>query len=152
MADRPRGAPPLPLYVVLAEAALAATIVVAGAWLDRESRPRGPESPLFAYVAAIRREDLEEALDQLVPAARADAEPFVAWEMGNRYTVLESAVRTGSLLDRLAGGETPRTRLVVSMEIESKGMGSWRANEELPVERIGDRWYLQKPPLQVPSR
>ena len=148
MALRIRARPPLALLLALALTALAAVVVVAGALLDRADRSVGPESPLLAYAAAVEEEDLASALDQLVPELRESSESFVAWELGNRYTILESVVRSGSLLDRLTGKDVGNPRVVVSMEIGGKGQAPWRAVEELPVRQIGARWYLLKVPLK----
>jgi hypothetical protein len=132
-------------------AAVAVTVVAVGAWTDRAGRSAGPEAPLSAYVAAVEGRDLESALEQLVPGVRATAAPFVEWELGNRYVVLESAVRSPSALDRWAGEGDGDTRVAVILEIHPKAGDVWRATEEIPVARIGDRWYLLKPPLQPPS-
>lgn len=139
---------PFPLLLVLLEAALAAAIVGTLAGTDRQNRSTGPESPVAAYVAAVAREDLAGALDQLLPELQEGAAPFVGWELGNRYTILESAVRTVSLLDRLAGKAVGSPTVVVTLEIQGEAGARWRATEELPVGFAEGRWYLQKPPLQ----
>lgn len=116
--------------------------------MDRVGRSGGPEAPLLAYVAALGHGNLDEALDQLAPEARDESASFVAWQLGNRYTIVESAVRSESLLGRLARSGNTHTRVVVMMEIQEGGGALWRATEELPVESILGRWYLLKPPLK----
>ncbi len=148
MALQIQARPPLALLLALAQVALAAVVVVAGASLDRADRSTGPESPVLAYAIAVEKEDLAGALDQLAPELRESSESFVAWELGNRYTILESVVRAGSLLDRLTGKDASNPRVVVSMEIHGKGQTPWRAVDELPVQQIGARWYLLKVPLK----
>lgn len=136
-----------PILLVATLATLALLVVVVGSWTDRVGRSTGPELPLYEYAGAIGREDLEKALQQLAIQLRSPAISFVAWELGNRYTILESAVHTDSLMDQLLGRAHGRTKLVVVLEIETVGQAPWRATEELPVQKIDGRWYLLKAPL-----
>ncbi|MHB0869510.1 MAG: hypothetical protein ACYC5J_08650 [Chloroflexota bacterium] len=138
---------PLYLHLVLVLGAVAATAVVAGFWFDRQSGAAGPEDPVVAYVSAIGRHELSPALAQLAPEIQEKSTPFVEHQLGNRYTILESAVRGDSLMDRLSGRPDGGTRVAVTMEILELGRATWRATEELPVERRDGRWYLLKPPL-----
>lgn len=135
------------IIAVAVLAAIAILVVGVGSASDKVGRSAGPELPLIEYVEAIGREDIEDALEQLAPELREQAASFVAWELGNRYTILESVVRTSSLVDGLLGRAHEQPKLVVVMEIETKGQGLWRATEELPVKQIGGRWYLLKAPL-----
>lgn len=135
------------LLLVAALAALSSAIVAVGAWSDQAGRSAGPELPVAAYAAAVGREDLQGALEQLAPELREVATSFVAWELGNRYTILASVVRTEPLLDRLLSGSDGQPRVVVIMEIETVGQPPWRATEELPVRQRDGRWYLLKVPL-----
>ncbi len=150
--EMPRAARPpakAPLLAVALVWLLAVTVVLGGAWADRAARARGPETSFAAYAVAIERGDLEAALGQLVPEARERSASWVEWQLGNRYRVLESVVRTPSLLDRLAGTADDSTAtVVVSMEIEGKGNPTWRAVEEVPARFEGGRWLLVRPPLE----
>lgn len=139
---------PLYLYLVLILGAMAATAVAAGFWFDRQSSAAGPEDPVVAYVSAIGRQELSPALAQLAPEIQEKSAPFVEHQLGNRYAILESAVRGDSLLDRLSGRPGGVTRVAVTMEITELGQTTWRASEELPVEQRDGRWYLLKPPLE----
>jgi len=148
MSLRSPGKPRNRIALVLAEAALAAAVIATGSWMDRGSRGIGPEAPVEAYAAALAREDLQGALQQLDPAIRANAASFVEWQLGNRYRILESAVRTPSALDRLTGAVRTDTAVAVTMEIHESGQASWQATAELKVEQLDGHWYLLRPPLQ----
>ena len=135
------------IALVATLAAISFVVVLFGSASDRVGRSTGPELPLFEYADAIRNEDLDRALGQLAPEMRNPTASFVEWELGNRYNILASVVRADSIMDRLMGRAQGQTKLVVVMEIESLGQAPWRATEELPVQQIGDRWYLSKAPL-----
>ncbi len=139
-----------PLFLVLLLAALASAIVGGGFWRDRESRLGGPEAPVVAYSAALERKDLAGALDQLAPEIRQQSASFVRWQLGNSYTILESAVRGTSVLDQLTGESGRPTEVVVTLEIQEmeSGKAPWRTTQELPVGLVSGRWYLLKPPLE----
>lgn len=131
---------------------IAGAAVLVGAWSDRGSRSSGPEGPVTAYASAIGHADLGGALDQLLPGLRDRSSSFVQWQLGNRYNILESAVRTSSPMDQILGrANVDRAIVVVTMEIEGKGNPRWRTTEELPVERVDGRWYLAKTPLELPN-
>ncbi len=69
--------------------------------------------------------------------------------MGNRYHLLESAVRTDSLVDRILGRSDPTAAtVVVVLEVEGKGNPTWRAVQEIPARLVGGKWLLEKPPLE----
>ena len=135
-------------FVMLAEASIAVAVVGVGAWTDRLSRPEGPESVLTTYATAVRRHELDVALAQLAPQIREEAAPFVAWQLGNRYLFLESALRTASVLDLLTGRDTVQSKVIVTMEVDAEDGTRWRTTEEIPVQHIEGRWYLMKAPLQ----
>ncbi len=144
-----RWCPPILLWLVVLQAAVAAALIAAGFWMDREARGAGPEAPVVAYAASLARGDLPGALEQLAPETREASSSFVQWQLGNRHSILESAVRGDSPLDRLLGKSSGATRVVAMLEILEAGKEPWRATEELPVKFADGRWYLLKPPLQL---
>lgn len=128
---------------------IAMLAVAAGAWTDRASRSQGPEASLAAYSSAVLERDLHLALQQLAPETREGAASFVEWELGNRYVVLESAIRSASALQRWTGESAGDTvRIAVVLEIQPAVGDRWRTTEEIPAVREGERWYLLKPPLR----
>jgi len=142
----------LSLFAALALLVAGAITVFAGEWADRSAKSSGPESPVIAYAAAIERADLAGALQQLMPDLRGRSSSSVAWQLGNRYNILESAVQTTAPLDRLLGtGDKTRAVVVVTMEIEGKGNPRWRTTEEMPVQLVDGRWLLAKTPLELPN-
>jgi hypothetical protein len=136
------------IALVLAELAIATALIVGGGWADRGSRANGPEAPVNEYAAALSREDLHGALQALVPAERDRASSFVEYQLGNRYVILESAVRSPSILNRIAGTGRAETTVAVTMEIQESGNAPWRSSQELGVAQIDGRWYLLRPPLE----
>ena len=52
---------------------------------------------------AVTGEDLEAALNEILPAARGEAAPFIAEQLGNEYRVLGVGVRERSALDGADG-------------------------------------------------
>ncbi len=126
--------------------------VLAGEWADRAARSTGPEEPVVAYAAAIESGNLAGALQQLKPDLREKSASFVAWQLGNRYDILESAVQTSSPIDQLLGkGDNTRATVVVTMQIEGKGNPTWRTTEEMPVQLVDGHWLLAKTPLELPN-
>ena len=130
---------------------VALTAIAVLEWKDRADRSSGPEAPVVLYGAAVGRQDLKGALDQLIPEARPASASFVAWQLGNRYTILESAVRSNSVLDRLLGRPDVGTTVVVTLEVQEEGGPVWRTTEEIPVVSRDGRWYLRRPPLMPDS-
>lgn len=151
MSERSSHGRPLLTLLLLAEAALAITVVVAASWIDRAGRSLGPESALLAYATAVAQRDLDGAIEQLDPAIRSRATSFVAWQLGNRYEIRERVVRTPSMLDRLAGQGTVQPQVVAMIEVFCEDGARWRATEELPMSFVDGGWRLLKPPLQPPE-
>jgi len=129
---------------------ISSAVVLVGFWIDRSARSDGPEAPLFRYSEAVAGRDLQSALAQLAPEIRDRSKGFVEEQLGNRYTILASAVRGPSLLDRLLSGEATATRVTATIEVLELESNTppWRATEEIPVVPSGGRWYLLKPPLR----
>lgn len=127
----------------------AAGAVAAGALADRTGRQSGPESSVAAYFDSVQAGNIDGALAQLEPSVRESYRSWVAWQMGNSYRVLESAVRAQSILSKLSGGaDIDRATVVLVVEVSGKGNPAWRAVEEVPVVRQSGRWLLEKPPLE----
>jgi hypothetical protein len=129
---------------------LGAAAVGAGTVTDSRGRSSGPEAPLRTYLAAVTAEDLDAALLEVAPAARASAAPFVAEQLGNQYRVLGLGVRQPSILDRLVGGgPAADTALVtVQLRIVLTTGEQWGTTAHVPLTREDTGWYLARPPLQ----
>jgi hypothetical protein len=126
-----------------------AGVVASGGVADWRGRASGPEAPLRTYLAAVTNEDLEAALAEILPAARPNAAPFVAEQLGNGYRVLGLGVRQRSLLDRLLGRGDPDSALItVQLDVSLFTGETWRTTTSVPVVRTADGWYLARPPLQ----
>ena len=138
---------PRRIALVLVEMLLVAVVVLAGAWSDRAARANGPEAALAEYASAVHRHDLEGALGQVAPEIRSSSAQFVQWQLGNSYTLLESAVRGPSIIEGLRGGGEQETTIVVTVDIQEEGGARWRTTEELPVIQSDGRWYLSRPLL-----
>ncbi len=137
------------LGAVVALWLVGAALVVAGAALDIAGRRASPEAPLRTYVSAVTNEDLDAALREITPAARAAAAPFVAEQLGNWYEVRGIGVRHPSLLDRLRGrGADNEALLTVQLDITLLSGETWRTTTLVRVVREPDGWYLARPPLQ----
>jgi hypothetical protein len=126
-----------------------AAAVAGGALADARGRASGPDAPLRTYLLAVTNEDLAAALDEILPATRAAATPFVAEQLGNEYRVLGLGVRQPSLLDRLlGGGVSDRALITVHLDVTLITGETWRATTHVPVVHAPDGWYLEHPPLQ----
>jgi hypothetical protein len=138
---------------VMALWAIGAAVVAGGALVDLRERAQGPEAPLRAYLAAVTAEDLDAALQTIVPAARPQAAPFIAEQLGNSYRILGLGVRHPSLLDRLLGraGATEQALITVQLDITLTTGETWRVTTHVPVVREAGRWYLAWAPLQPRS-
>ena len=128
---------------------LGASAVAVGAVADWHGRASGPEAPLRTYLAAVTDEDLEAALGEILPAARSEAAPFIAEQLGNGYRVLGLGVQRPSVLDRLLGrGDPDRALITVQLDISLFSGETWRTTTTVSVVRTDDGWYLARPPLQ----
>jgi hypothetical protein len=132
---------------------LGAALVGAGAVTDWRGRSSGPEAPLRTYLAAVTAEDLDAALLEIAPDARASAAPFVAEQLGNEYRVLGLGVRRPSILDRLVGGgpAADTALATVQLRIVLTTGEQWSTTAHVPLTLEDTGWYLARPPLQPTS-
>lgn len=131
----------------MVELLLVAVVVLAAAWSDRVARASGPEAALAEYASAVRQHDLEGALSQVAPESRSASAQFVQWQLGNSYTILESAIRGPSIIEGVRGGAEQETTVVVTVDVQEEGGAQWPTTEELPVSQSSGRWYLARPLL-----
>jgi hypothetical protein len=130
--------------------ALGAAAVALGAVADVRGRASGPEAPLRTYLAAVTAEDLDAALLEIAPSARAAAVPFVVEQRGNEYRILGLGARQPSLLDRLLGraASPDEVLLTVQLDIALTTGETWRTTTHVLAVREPEGWYLARPPLQ----
>lgn len=130
-------------YIALMLLAIAGAVAVVGpAW---ESRRRAPEAVARAYLAAVERGDVDSALAELAPDARAARREDVVRQLGNRYRVQSLVLGAPSVVDRLLGRPRPAAWAVVAAEIAPVVGERWQSSSTADfIERDG-RWYLARP-------
>src|SRR3954471_21030174 len=118
---------------------LGAGAVATGAAVDVRDRASSPDAPLRTYLAAVTNEDLEAALNEILPAARGETAPFIAEQLGNGYRVLGVGVRQRSALDGMLGrGDSDRALITVQLDISLFSGETWRTTTSVPVVRTSD--------------
>ncbi len=110
-----------------------------------ESRQRAPEQIVRAYLAAVERDDLDRALDQLAPERRDDARQRVDNQLGNRYRVESLVLGAPSVADRLLGRPRPSAWAVVAAEITPVVGDRWKSSSTADLVELDGRWYLARP-------
>ena len=121
---------------------LIAAAIVAEQVLDRNTAR--VEAAVRGYAAAVTDEDLDAALAELAPEARAGWAEWVGGQLGNIYEVRTVSVRATRFLGR------PIEATAV-MEV-NRGYPDehYQANARVAVVEEGGRWYLQEPLLAAP--
>ena len=135
------------LVAVVALLGLTAGIVVVGVVGDLVGRDDAPEGLALRYFSALEASDLRGALDQIVPEARAGAEPFVRNALGNRYLVTGVAAEYASFAEMLGGASRDARSLTVFVDITQADGTRWQAGPRVALDRRGGQWYLARPPL-----
>jgi len=130
-------------YVALFLFGCAAVVALVGPlW---EGRRRGPEAPVRAYLAAVERGDLDAALAELAPPARAAERERVANQLGNRYRVESLVLGAPSLADRALGRAGPPAWAIVAAEITPIVGAPWKSSSRAELIELDGRWYLAEP-------
>ena len=127
-------------WVLLTVAAMIAAI--GPLW---ESRRRGPEATVRAYLDAVERRDLDAALAQLAPDDREARREGVALQLGNRYRVESLVLGAPSVADRLLGRPDPPAWAVVAAEVTPASGGGWKSSSTAELVELDGRWYLVRP-------
>ena len=115
------------------------------------SRPEAAvEASVRRYATAIRETNLDAALAELSPAARARYRDWVQSQLGNVYDVRGVAVRTPALLAGAPRNRAPEEVTVV-MDV-NRGFPDefYQPTARVPVEIVDGRAYLSRPLLADP--
>jgi hypothetical protein len=114
-----------------------------------ESRQRSPEAIARAYLRAVERGDVDEALETVDPAQRDALRERIALQAQNRYQIVSVVLGRPSVVDRAAelldGGRLPPAWVIVTAQVTAKSGERWRSSSTAAlIEREG-RWYLAAP-------
>ena len=141
----------LGLPVSLGMLLVAILVIAVSAAEDVRGRSTGPEAVVRRYFAALQQSDVDAALDQIAPAARALDAGFVENGAGNEYRVVGTAVRTPSIIDRLQGAPSSPQDVTIFLDVTEAVSGDqWQATPRVPLVEQGGRWYLARAPLAAP--
>lgn len=107
------------------------------------------ESSVRRYAAGVTNSDLDAALAEIAPDQRERWTDWVRGQLGNVYDVRGIAVRSPSILERLAqrlagGPREVTTVLDVDREYPDE---FYQPTTRVPVEQFQGRWYLAAPLL-----
>jgi hypothetical protein len=106
-----------------------------------------------SYAAAVSAGDLEAAVAQIAPPARARWREWIAGQLGNIYEVRGVGVRAPSLLERVAQRADGRpTDVTVALDV-NRGYPDefYQPTTRVAVEQVDGRWYLAEPLLEPES-
>ncbi len=108
------------------------------------------ESTVSRYAQAISSNDPDTALAEIAPDRRSLHRGFVLNQLGNVYVVRVVAVRTPSLLERVAhpAARGPVDVTVVLDVDPGDPLAYYQPRTTVPVEEVGGRWYLSAPLLE----
>ena len=108
------------------------------------------ESTVSRYAQAISSNDPDTALAEIAPDRRSLHRGFVLNQLGNVYVVRVVAVRTPSLLERVAhpAARGPVEVTVVLDVDPGDPLAYYQPTTRVPVEEVDGRWYLSAPLLQ----
>lgn len=112
-----------------------------------EARQRGPELAVRTYFAAVEREDLDDAIQQILPSERSAVRDRVALQLGSRYRVDVLVLGRPSLLSRALGNDGRTARATVQAEVTAAGGERWKSTSSVDLVEQAGRWYLLSPPF-----
>ncbi len=127
-------------------------VAIAGAILGVQRLDRSSpavERVVRQYAAAVDAQDLGAALDQVDPAARDTWQPWVAYQLGNRYDVRAISVRSHSILDRLVRHDSGDPfEATVLLDVNRGKPGTfYQPTTRVPITCVDGRCYLGLPLL-----
>jgi hypothetical protein len=132
---------------------LLAAIAGAIVWVQVSARAEGSvEAGVRRYAAAVSNADLDSALAEIAPERRGAWADFVRNQLGNVYDVKGIAVRSPSLIERLARRDQPVNagpfEVTVVMDVNRDYPSDfYQPTTRVPVEVVGERPYLAAPLL-----
>jgi hypothetical protein len=100
------------------------------------------ESSVRRYAAGVTNSDLDAAMAEIAPDQRERWTDWVRGQLGNVYDVRGIAVRSPSILERLAQRPAGGPREVTTVLDEF-----YQPTTRVPVEQFQGRWYLAAPLL-----
>ncbi|HTD80327.1 MAG TPA: hypothetical protein VK898_22010 [Chloroflexota bacterium] len=110
------------------------------------------EGSVRRYAAAVTNSDLDAAMAEIAPDQRERWTDWVRGQLGNVYDVRGIAVRSPSILERVAqrmpGG--PREVTTVMDVDRAYPDEFYQPSTRVPVEQFEGRWYLAAPFLAEP--
>ena len=110
------------------------------------------EGSVRRYAAAVTNSDLDAAMAEIAPDQRERWTDWVRGQLGNVYDVRGIAVRSPSILERVAqrmpGG--PREVTTVMDVDRAYPDEFYQPSTRVPVEQFDGRWYLAAPLLAEP--
>ena len=129
----------LGLLVVCATVALVGPV-----W---EARQRAPELAVREYLSAVEREDLDGALQAVVPEQRASVRERIENQLGNHYRVDVLALGRPSLLERARGVPDTSAWATILGEVTTVSGERWKSTSVVRLVEQDGRWYLLEPPF-----
>jgi hypothetical protein len=107
------------------------------------------EGSVRRYAAAVTNSDVDAAMAEIAPDQRERWTDWVRGQLGNVYDVRGIAVRSPSLLERVArrlpgGPREVTTVLDVDRDYPDE---FYQPTTRVPVEQFDGRWYLAAPLL-----
>jgi hypothetical protein len=107
------------------------------------------EGSVRRYAAAVTNGDLDAALAEIAPDQRERWSDWVGGQLGNVYEVRGIAVRSVSLIDRVARRLPAGPREVTTvMDVDRDFPDEfYQPTTRVPVEQFEGRWYLAAPLL-----
>ena len=140
---------PVPMAAAFVLLGVTALVVAVGALQYLATRGSSPEFVVRQYFQALERGDVETALAQIEPRARAPAQRFVENNVRNRYAITGIAVQQPSLLARIRGQGNGAHSVTVFLDItQAVGGERWQAAPKVPLVEADGRWYLGAAPLR----
>ncbi|MGE3912752.1 MAG: hypothetical protein AB7K36_25570 [Chloroflexota bacterium] len=131
--------------IQLALLMLLVTGLVAVAGPALEGRQRAPEGVARAYLQAVERGHLDDALAAIDPLARSALRERVALQVHNRYVVSTVVLGRPSVWDRFTARQVPAVWVTVSAQVETITGDRWQSASTAPLVERDGQWYLAVP-------
>jgi hypothetical protein len=135
----------VPLRAILPLFLLAWGMMLAALGPLCETRHRAPEGIARAYLVAVERGDLDQALATIAPDLREAFRERVEAQLGNRYTIETLVLGQPSVLDRVSERGLPPAWATLLAEVTTVTGQRWKSTSTAPLVERDGAWYLAAP-------